>query len=265
MPQPSPAPAKSENQATPATKKAEPKTASTKAEPMPGPAKSQPPSVPIEAVPTVSTVKADVESTSVKTITMATAAPTQTAIETTLLPTTEELSKQPLTVEAVTPKVDAPDIIVTKKVPMENKEEVPRTDIKSEESKPDLSKAKVEASVAKPSSFPVPDASVVPAPPVAAEAAVAEVVPETQTKPDLSVPERIIKMVDTDDCTNLTESSKSLQKVRVQPESQEGEVVIATDSKETVVKSTDKITISTLESQPVSTSIKGKVRHYAVY
>lgn len=269
MPQPSPPPAKSETQATPVTTKAEPKTTSTKSETRPGPTKSQPTPVPVETAPTVSTIKANVDSTFLKMETMLTAASTHIELETTPLPTKEEVLKQPLT--EVTPTIDVLDTDVTKK------EEIPKTDFsttklrKTEESKTDLHKVEFEAGVAEPSSVPVPDASVVSASPVTPEVAVAQVIPEAQTKQDLSVAERIIKVVDTDDRTILTDSSKSLQQIMVQPESKEqqqvvmeGDAVTVTDSKEFADDSADKITniLSTIESQPVSP--KRKVRVYPV-
>uniref|UniRef100_A0A3B4FIG6 Protein piccolo-like n=1 Tax=Pundamilia nyererei TaxID=303518 RepID=A0A3B4FIG6_9CICH len=224
MPQPSPPPAKSETQATPVTTKAEPKTTSTKSETRPGPTKSQPTPVPVETAPTVSTIKANVESTSLKMETTLTAASTHIELETTPLPTKEEVLKQRLT--EVTPTIDVLDTDATKK------EEVPKTDFsttklrKTEESKTDLHKDEFEAGVAEPSSVPVPDASVVSASPVTPEVAVAQVIPEAQTKQDLSVAERIIKVVDTDDRTILTDSSKSLQQIMVQPESKEQQQVV---------------------------------------
>lgn len=286
LPQPSPVSAKPETQATPATKKAEPTPAATKSQPTPAP---------IKAVPTVPTPKEKMEPTSVKMETTATAASAQIELETTLIPTTSKVSpvaaeKQPLAASTaepiiqtvapvqqtvVTPKVEVPNTDVPKTVPVENKEEAVKMELsvtefpKAEESKPNLSKVKVEDGVTAASFFPLTEATVVPTSPIAAEVAIARVVPGIETKPELSAPERVIKEVQPGDHNELTEPTKSLQQVEVQPKSQEPQQVLeeesvrAVDSKEMADKLIEKTIdiTSTSETQPVSTkNIIMKVR-----
>ncbi|XP_035520783.1 protein piccolo-like [Morone saxatilis] len=283
IPQPSPVSAKPETQSNQATQKAEPKTAPTKAELIPMATESQPSPVPIKAVPTA---KAKMEPTSVKMGTTATAASAQIELETTLTPTTAKVSpvtaeKQPL--EASTATSVIPAMAPVKHTEVTQKVEVPKADIpktlkvggkeeaveleysvsefpKTEESKPDLSTVKVEAGVIA-SAFPVTKSTVSLTSPIAAEVAMAKVVPETETQPECPVYEEIIKEVQSDDHIKLTEPTQSLQQVKVQPKSQEPplvmevEPVVAADSKEVADEQVKKImdVTSTTVTQLVST------------
>lgn len=284
MPQPSPTSAKPETKTTLVTKKAESKTAPTKAEPNTTPAmaeatpvvpKSQPTPTPIEAAPTVSTLNAKMEPTSFKMETTVTAASAQIETETTIKPTTLKVSpvtaeKQPLAASTgessiptmdpmqqtvVTEKVEVPNTDVPNTVTVGEKEEVAKMELsvtelpKTEDTKPDFSKVEADAASS--------EATVVPGPP---KGAMAGVIPGTETQPELSAPNRIIKEVQPDE-NKLTEPTKSLQKIEVQPKSQEPQLVlevepvIAADSKELADKLPEKTVdiTSTLETQPVST------------
>nr|XP_008285673.1 PREDICTED: protein piccolo-like [Stegastes partitus] len=286
MPQPSPVPAKPETQAAPATPKAEPKTAPTKAEEKPGATKPQPVPAPIEAVPTVPTPKAKTEPTSVKMEAVATAASTQIEPETTPAPKIAKVSpvtaeKQPLATPTaepftppmapvqqpeVTPKVEVPNTDIPKTVTVEKKEEAVEMDIsvaelpKAQESKHDLPEVKVDASAVMASATPMTAATTVPTETTAAEA-VSGVVPETETKAQVSVPERIIKEVQPDDDIKLTKPAESLQQVEVQPTTQEQQLTLEVkpvrepESKEIADKLEEKITdiTSAPESKPVPT------------
>lgn len=285
MPQPSPVSAKPETQATPVTKNAEPKTAPTKAEPTPVATKSQPTPAPIDAVPTVPTPKAKMEPTSVKKETTAVSA--QIKLETTPIPTTAKVSpvtaeKLPLAASTkepimptmapvqqtvVTPKVEVLYTDVSKTVTVGDKEDVVKMELsvtefsQTKESKPDLSKVKVEPGVDAALCIPVTEATPITPSPIPAEVAMAAVFPRTETKPELSAPERIIKEIQPDDQIKGTETTKSLQQVEVRPMSQEQQLelvvepIIVADNKEVADKLVEKIidATSTPETQPVST------------
>lgn len=277
MPQLSPVSTKPETQATPATKKAEHQTAPSKAEPTPVATKSQPTPDPIKAVPTVPTPKAKMEPTSIKMEITARAASAQIKADTTLIPTARvspiAAEKQPLAASiaesiiptmapVATPKVEVPNADVPKTITVGNKEEAVKKDLSETEfSKPDYSKIKDEAGVAAALSFPVNEVTLVPTSPIAAEVVMAGVVPETETKPELSAPEIIVKEEQPYDHIKLTDTAKSLQQVVVQPKSQERQLVlevepiIAADRKEEPDKLVEKIfdVTSTPDTQPVST------------
>lgn len=282
MSQPSPVSAKPEAHATLAIKKAEPQTTPTKAEPTSEATKSQPAPAAIKAIPTVLTPKANTEPTSVTTETMATAACAQIELKTTVIPTTARDSpvtteKQllaastaepnittmaPLQETAVIPNVEVPNTDLPKTVTVRDKEEEVKMELsvtgrpKIEESKPSF---KVEAGITVASSSPVTETTFVPTFPVAAEVAMAGVVQSTDKQPELSTPERIIKEVQPDDHIKLTEPTKSLQQVEVQPKSQEPQLdakpVTVADSKDMASKMVEEIIdiTSSPETQPVST------------
>lgn len=266
IPQPSPVSAKLETQATPATKKAEPKTASTKTDLTTAATKSQPTSAPIKDVPTVPTPKPKMEPVQMQPTT-ATSASTQIKLQTTIMPTISKVSpvteeKQPLATELSIPTL-APvqQKLVTPKGEVlnteEKDEEAVKTELsvtelpKAEESKTDLPKVKAEVGVSAASTVSVSEATAVPTSHIAAEAATDRVVPESETKPEIK----------------LTEPTKSLPKVDVQPKSREpqpvSEPVIEADIKEVANKVVEKIidVTSPSETKPVSTKdITVKVR-----
>lgn len=277
MPQPLPVSAKPETQATLTTKKAEPQATPTKAEPTPVATKSQPSPAAIKKVPTVPTPKEKTDPTSVKMDTTAKAATAQ------IKPTTEMVSpvaaeKQPLASTAeppipplapvqevvVTPKVEVPNTDIPKTVTVGDKEGLAKMEdstkesYKTEESKPDISKIKAEAGVAVASSFPATEATVVPTSAIAAEDAMSGIIPATETQPESSAPERIVKEVHLDDHIKLTVEVKSKSQEQLPVET---EPAIAADRKEVVDKlAEEKIAItSTQETQPVSSNMIIKV------
>lgn len=288
MSQPSLISTKPEAHATLAIQKAEPKTTPTKAEPTPAATKSQPTPANINTIPTVSSSKANTEPTSVMMETMATAACAQIELETAIIPTTAKdlpvtEEKQPSTVSraepsktnmapfqeiAVTSNVIVPNTNAPKAVTVTDKDEAVKMELsvterpKTEESKPNLSKVKVEAHIAVASYYPVAETTFVTTSPIAAEVAMTGVVQSTDTQPELPAPERIIKEVELDDHIKLTEPIQFLQEVEVQPKSHkpqlEAKPDIAADRKDVATKLVEEIidtveVVSSPETQPVST------------
>lgn len=266
MAQPSPASAKLETQAAPATKKAEPTPAAMKSQPTPAP---------IRAAETVPTTKEKMEPTN------ATATSAQIELETAIIPTAEKVS--PVTTETqpskasasepiiptmtpmqqavVTQKVEVPNTDVTKTVTVGDKEEAVKKELsvmdfpKTEESQVDLSTVKAEAGVDTASASPVTEA--IPTSPFTAKVAVS---PVTETQTELAAPEVINKKEQLDDHVKLTEPIKSLQQVEVQPKSQEPQLALEL---EPVIKTSEVVAdklvekvidiTATSETQPVST------------
>ena len=275
MPQPLPVSAKPETQATLATKKAEPQATPTKAEPTPVATKSQPSPAAVKKVPTVPTPKEKMDPTSVKMDTMAKAATAQ------IEPTTEKVSPgaaenastaeppiptlTPVQEMVVTPKVEVLNTDIPKTVTVGDKEGLAKVEdstkesYKTEESKSDISKIKAEAGVAVASSLQVTEATVVPTSTIAAEDAMSGIIPATETQPELSAPERIVKEVHPDDHIKLAVEVKSKSQEQLPVEA---EPAIAADRKEVADKlAEEKIaTTSIQETQPVSTNIIIKVR-----
>ncbi len=232
MPQPSPPSAKPETQATLATKKAEPTPVATKSQPTPAP---------VEAEQTVLAPKAKMEPTNKKIETMV----TQIECQTTVIPTTAKVSpvtaeKQPLAASTTEPSMLAMALVqqtvviqevedqntdVSKIVTAGDKEEAAKMEFsvteypKTEESKPDISKVKVEAGVDV--ALPLTETTVILSSPFAAEMTSAEVAPGTETQKELAAPEMIMKKAQPDDHARLAEPTKSLQQVEAQPESLE--------------------------------------------
>lgn len=187
IPKASPVSVKPETQATPSTKNAEPTSAPTKKDLTTAVTKLQTQPAPITEVLKVQSPKTQ-KTELVKMETMATA-----SSETILRPATAD--KQPLAVEPtmqpvtavqqreVSPKDEVPKMEVENnkepvKMELDSMTEVP----KSEESKPAMSKPKVEVDVSAASSFPVTEAPVEPTLPVASEMIVANIYSGTEPK-----------------------------------------------------------------------------------
>lgn len=292
MPQPSVVSAKLETQNAPTSKMAEPKTALAKAESTPIATKTQPTTAPIKTLPTDTTSK--MEPTSVQMDTTPTKASTQIEPEATtakITPVTEEKLPQAassaesaMAPEQKTdepPKVEVSTTDVPKTVPEDTQEEAVKMEHSvaevhiTEESKPDLPKVKAEADVAVTSAVPVTAEE--PTTHLAAEEALADGdVPGTETKPELPAPEAVIKEAQPDDHIELTEATKSLQQEKVQPKTQETQLVLEiepvteADSKEVADKQVKKIIDVTAppETQTESTEniIKVRMNHlYKIY
>uniref|UniRef100_A0A673B0D0 Zinc finger piccolo-type domain-containing protein n=1 Tax=Sphaeramia orbicularis TaxID=375764 RepID=A0A673B0D0_9TELE len=242
MSQPSPVSAKPETQSTPAIKKSDPKTMATK--PMPAPTKSQP-------APVLSVV--------------AESQPLPSAKEEPIMP------PPPVQETVVTKKVEPPNKSVPKTVTVENKEHVVKTELlKDEVSKVDPAKVKDGAGVAVISSVPSTKATVAPVSTVSADVSVAQVVPVSETKPELSPAERMIKEVKPGDHTKVKEPTKPLEQVGVEPQSQkpqpEKEIkpVTTTDSKKVADKLAEKVAEVPSSLEPEVSTLDNiiKVRMY---
>lgn len=240
--QPTAVSAKPETHSTLALKEAVPKITPAKAEPVT--TKSQHTPATIKAMST--TANANKE-------------PTSEELETTVKPTTAKdlpvpAQSQPSVTSTAEPNittipllhdkkassnVEVPNIDVPKTVTVRDKEEALKMELSStdhpkmEESKPNLSKVKVEADKAVSSYSPVTKATVVSGSHIAAEIAMTGVVQSTDKQRELSSSERIIKQ--TADHIKLTEPTTSLQQVEVQTKSQEPQLEtkphLAADSK----------------------------------
>lgn len=225
MSQPLPVSAKPENQDT---------LASKQAETTPAAMKTQPTLAPIKAAPTE---KGKTETTSLKmekpAIEASSLPENETAIPTAakVSPVTEEKqptaaptaeptlpSMAPLQQTLATAKADVPstDVARTATVKKDKEEAVKQT----AEPKPDLSQVKDESSVEVSPSVIATEVAVAPASPAAAEPAMPADSTGTETQPEAAAQEKIVIEAQPDHI-KLTETTKSLHEVEVQPQSDE--------------------------------------------
>lgn len=274
-----------------AIQKAEPKSNNTEAESTPVATKSQPTPATINTVPTVSSLKANKKPTPIMMETKPTAACAQIELETTVIPTTTKdlpviEEKQPSTASraepnktdmspfqetTVTSNVVVPNTSASKVVTVTGKEEAVKIELsvtehpRTEETKPNLSKVKVEAHIAVASTSPESETTVVTTSPVFVEGAMSATVQSTDMQPKLPAPES--------KQSHHIRLTEPIKEVEVQPKSHkhhlEAKPDTAADSKDMATKVVEEIIdtveiASAPETQVSTKSIIIKVRFFFI-